>query len=269
MLEEDLGFELFDRTTRPVGLTRAGDVFFKESLLTLEQARRAVELGREAHRGDVGRLSLATIGWACNAVVPAVLRTFREEFPGAKLEVSIMAGDAQVDALRLKHLDVGFAGGAIEDALVTSELLHREPLVGVVPDGHRLAGRESIEITELISDPLLCISRAAAPGMFDHQMELLSRHGVERTAVHEAPDTQALLGLVAAGIGVSLQPASTRMLCRDGVSFVPLADEDAPSVSLFMLSRRGEDRTLPQAFLAMARATVPTLDPGAAYSPAP
>lgn len=269
MLEDDLGFELFDRKTRPIGLTPAGEVFCEEARLTLEQARRAVERGREAHRGDRGRLSLATIGWACNTVVPAVIRAFRETFPGINLEVSIKPGEDQVNALRQQRLDLGFAGGGCDDALVVSERIHQEPMTAVVPEGHRLAGRRPVALSDLLGEPLLCISRAVAPGMFDAQMELLRRRGIERAVVQEAPDTQVLLGLVAAGLGVSLQPASTRVLGRQGVVFVPLHEQEAPAVSLFVLRRRDDDRDLPGAFLETARAVVPTLGPVPTYSPAP
>ncbi len=252
MLEEELDFELFDRTTRPVRVTAAGAVFLVEARLTLEQAHRAVERGRQACRGENGRLSLGTVAWACNGAVPSVIRAFRARFPSTGLEVSVQPGAGQVEALRAKRLDVGFAGLGFEGPIVTSERLFEEPMVGVVPQGHPLAERKAASLEELLDEPYVCISRAVTPGMFDLQMELLRLRGRERTVVQEAPDIQALLGLVAAGLGVSLQPASSRTLCREGVVFIPIGGE-APVVSLFMLWRRDDHRELLRAFAETVR----------------
>ena len=252
MLEEELDFELLDRTTRPVTLTAAGAVFLVEARITLDQARRAVERGRQASRGERGRLSLGTVAWACNGVVPSVIRAFRARFPSTGLEVSVQPGTDQVEALRAKRLDVGFTGFEPEGPLVTSERLFEEPMVGVVPEGHPLSARKAASLEELLDEPYVCISRAVTPGMFEKEMELLRLRGPDRTVVQEAPDIQALLGLVAAGLGVSLQPASARTLCREGVVFIPV-DGEVPVVSLFMLWRRDDDRELLRAFAETAR----------------
>lgn len=252
MLEEELGFELFDRTTRPITVTAAGSVFLTEARSTLDQARRAVERGRQAHRGELARLSLGTVAWACNGAVPAVMRAFRARSPGTGLDVSVERGAAQVEAIRAKRLDVGFAGGGCEPSGIVGERLFEEPMIGVVPEGHPVAYRGVTSLDELGREPYVCISRAATPGLFERQMELLRRRGREPAGIHEAPDIQALLGLVAAGLGVSLLPASSRALCREGVVFVPLEGE-VPAVSLFMLWRRDDEREVLRAFADTAR----------------
>lgn len=252
VLEEELGFELFDRTTRPIRLTPAGAVFLEEARSTVDQARRAVERGRQAHRGELARLTLGTVAWACNGAVPAVMRAFRARSAGTVLEVSVERGAAQVEALRAQRLDVGFAGGAGESSGIVSERLFEEPMIGVVPQGHRAAYRGAAQVDELAGEPQVCISRAATPGLFEQQTELLRSHGREPAGIQEAPDIQALLGLVAAGLGVSLLPASSRALCREGVVFVPLTGE-VPTVSLFMLWRRDDDREILRAFAETAR----------------
>ena len=260
MLEDELGFELFDRATRPVSLTVAGAVFLEEARSTLDQARHAVERGRRAHRGELGRLTLGTVAWACNGAVPAVIRAFSARFPGTRLEVSVQPWVGQIEALRAKRLDVGFAGGGCEASLIASERLFEEPMIAVVPEGHALAERGVAALEELLGEPYLCLSRAATPGMYETQMELLGLHGREGAVVQEAPDIQALLGLVAAGLGVSLQPASSSTLCRKGVVFIPVEGE-APVVSLFMLWRRDDDREILRAFTETAReAALPARD---------
>ena len=252
LVERELGFELFDRATRPVTLTAAGAVFLVEARRTLDQAGRAVARGREAHRGEVNRLSLGTVSWACNGAVPAVMRDFRARFPDTRLEVSVRPGIDQVEALLASRLDIGFAGGGCERSPIASEQLFEEPLIGAVPDGHPLTQRGAASLDELLSEPYVCISRLATPGMFEQQMELLRLRGRDGGAIQEAPDIQALLGLVAAGLGVTLLPASSCALRREGVAFVPL-EGAVPVVSLFILWRRDEDRDLVQSFVQTAR----------------
>lgn len=252
MLEEELDFELFDRSTRPIRLTAGGAVFLEEARSTLDHARRAVERGRQASRGERGRLSLGTVAWACNSAIPSVIRAFRARFPNIGLEASVQTGTDQVEALRSKRLDVGFTAYGYEGPIVTSELLFKESMVGVVPEGHPLSEREVAPLEELLDAPWVCISRTITPGMFNMQMELLQLRDSGRTAVQEAPDIQALLGFVAAGLGLSLLPASSCTLGREGVTFIPVAG-DVPRVSLFMLARRDDHRKLLQAFKETAR----------------
>lgn len=254
-LEEELGAELFDRSRRPVRLTAAGEAFLGEAKRGLDQVARAVDRGRRAGRGELGRLSIAALPWAHNGILPPVVSAFRARAPDVYLELSTQAPGDQAEALRNGRLDIGFAGFAHWLAAVRGlevEPLLEEPFVAMVADDHPLARRTEVSLEQLASEPFVSISRAGAPELSDVQAGAFSERGLSPTLAQEAPDPEALLGLIAAGVGVGLHMASFANLRRRGVTFLPLADA-APTATLFLLWRRGEAQKAVRIFVDTAR----------------
>ncbi len=263
-LEDQLGTELFDRSSRPIRLTAAGAAFLEEAQLTLDQARRAVERGRRAGRGELGRLSIGALPSAYNGILPSVVRAFGGRFPDVSLELSTLAPADQADALRKARLDLGFAGfprRLAEGQGLRAEVLVEEPMVAIVPEHHPLAERAEVSLEEVANEPRVSMSRAVAPTLFDEQAALFRGRDLTPTVVHEASDVQGLLGLVAAGVGVALHLDSFRNLGRRGVTFVPLEGE-TPKVTLCLLWRRDDDRELVRAFVDTARRVAGSLPEG-------
>ena len=86
-LEAELGFQLFRRTKRTVHLTAAGQVFFEEAGKIMQQVDRAIQLGRQTSRGELGQLTIGFVSSSAHNVVPAILQAFRTQCPAVKLEL--------------------------------------------------------------------------------------------------------------------------------------------------------------------------------------
>jgi DNA-binding transcriptional LysR family regulator len=84
-LEAEIGVKLFMRSGRNVKLTPEGEVFYTETLHTLEQSRNAVEAAQRASSGEVGTVSVGFCGAATYAFLPGIVQRYREQFPGVKL----------------------------------------------------------------------------------------------------------------------------------------------------------------------------------------
>lgn len=251
-LEEELGVLLFARTRRHVALTHAGAAFLEQARSVLARAAEAVETARAADRGEVGRLALGFMSASIYTLLPPVLREFAARHPGVRLELRELTLPQQFDALRGGDLDAGFVRPPVTDAELASQLLLQEPLVAALPAGHPCTARRRLRVTRLAEEPFVMFQRA--PGLVLHDVVLgyCLRHGVAPRVAQEASQTHAVVGLVSAGIGVALVPASAQALRLRGVEFRPLA-ERSPAVGTCLAWRRDDPSPALKAFVATAR----------------
>ncbi|MCX7634567.1 MAG: LysR family substrate-binding domain-containing protein, partial [Syntrophales bacterium] len=158
----------------------------------------------------------------------------------------------QIEALQEGRIHVGFlrpprgVGGGIVMAPV-----FREPLVAVVPTHHRLQGRRPLALRELAGEPFIMVPRQRGPGYFDYIISLCRREGFSPFIVLEASQFHTIIGLVAAGLGVSIVPATMRLAHIEGVDFIELAKK-AETV-LEMAWREDSPSRVLQNFLAIIR----------------
>ncbi|SDM76721.1 LysR family transcriptional regulator [Nonomuraea jiangxiensis] len=225
-LEEELGVRLFERTTRHVRLTPAGQAFVAEARTSLAHAERAAEAARRAGRGEAGRLVIGFVGSATNVTLPRVLRRFRARYPGVQVELRESPTAQQAEDLRQGLLDVGLlhaplAGLAAE--VLSTQTVARELLLAALPADHPLAARTSLPPAALAGEPFVMFPRRYGPALHDQITAVARAAGYEPRVVQEAVQMQTIVGLVAAGIGVSIVPESVARLRRGDVAFRPLS----------------------------------------------
>lgn len=252
-LEEELGAELLDRKSRPLRLTAAGAAFREEAWVLLDRAERAIDRWRLAPHEQVGHLNVAVLPWAYGGMLPSLVGTFGARAPHVSLELSTRSVEEQLEALAKDWIDVGLGRAVRAGRTLRVEALLTERTVAVVPESHRLTDRSEISLEDLAGEPLVSIARRVTPGFAHRQDDLFLSRGLTPTIVHEAPDPQAQLALVAAGVGAGLHLASISEPVRHrGVAFIPLSPEPPP-VTLTALWRRDDDRELLRLFLETAR----------------
>jgi DNA-binding transcriptional LysR family regulator len=248
-LEEDVGATLLVRNQRRVELTAAGEAYLARARDILAAVEDAAREARRVQRGEVGRLDVGFVGSAMYSVVPELLRAFRERFPEVGLRLRELGTTEQLRRLEDGRLDVGFLRPPGPRSGLSIETVLREPVVAAVPEHHPLAGAAEIRIEDLAGAPLVLMTRAGAPGLRDALAQLTD--GVAEDAiVQEVNEMQTLVGLVAAGVGVSLVPQSLRALTRAGVVYRDLAG-DVPTVRLSAAWRTGDDSPVLAAFLEL------------------
>jgi DNA-binding transcriptional LysR family regulator len=230
-LEAQLGATLLERSSRGVALTDVGAVLLREARPVLAQADRAVEAVRRAARGEQGELRVGFLGSVANYLMPPVVRAFRERHPGVVLHVEDLAIAALVAGLREGSLDAGLSRPPLVDNL-ESEVVLREPVAAVLPAGHRLADRAGLTLADLADEPWVLTPRASWPPWHRKYDEDFARAGFRPRVVQRGTTPQGLLALVAAGVGVTRLPLSSRSLRDSGVAFVPFTDQDDACVEL-------------------------------------
>lgn len=236
-LEKALGAPLFDRTSRATELTPAGRVLLDAAPRVLFEAARARTRVAQAAEGASGLLVVGSVGTALASIAPRILRTVRARFPDLQLEVSQHDTAAQMVALAEERLDVGLVRAAAPTAAVTLEELVAEPLLVVLPGDHPLAAQDTVDAAELAGESFVLWPRPLGAEFFDIITGYCRDHGFTPRIVAEGADIETQLSLVAAGIGVSLQPSYYANLRPPGVEFRPLSGE-VPTVALQVAWRR-------------------------------
>lgn len=251
-LERELGVRLFERTRRRVALTHAGKAFREEAWQTLARADRAVEHAQRAGRGEVGRLAVGFLANTAYTLLPLVLRDFALGFPGVTLDLRELAIPQQVEALRRENIDVGLLRPPVADAELEAETILEEPFVLALPAGHALGGLKRVPAQRLAAEPFVMFPRTAGFVFHDLIMGFCLRAGFAPRVAQEVNQTHAVIGLVSAGIGVALVPASAQKIGLAGVVYRPLR-EATPLASVAIARRRADASPVVAAFLEVAR----------------
>lgn len=221
-LEATVGTPLFVRTHRRVELTPAGTAFLEGARRTLAEADRSVAAARRAGRGEVDILRVGFSDSAAVAGFPEIVRAFRAAHPSVHLELKEGTSQAQVDAVDHDEIDVALVRGPVASSHSRTEIVRREPFVAVLPSGHPLAGHRALALSALSNELFVLFPRALAPAFHDLITGLCRREGFEPRVHQETAEYQTMLSLVAAGVGITIVPASVGNLRREGVDFRPL-----------------------------------------------
>ncbi|VWX51341.1 LysR family transcriptional regulator [Novosphingobium sp. 9U] len=232
-LEEELGVQLFERTSRRVRLTEAGCQFLPAARATLAQADEAVQIARQAHRGDIGRLRL---GFSTSVpFIPHVmdaLSRFREAYPHVSLELDELPRDEQLSRLERGLVDIAIMRSFSPlqlPAHVQRVCLQREGVMLAMRKDHPLTRREApLTFGDIEGEPLIMFGAINGAGFNERIMEEFAVLGFRPKVAMEAGSFATLLGLTAAGLGITVLSRSLARLNVDTLAFRPL---DVPFTS--------------------------------------
>ncbi|MEU4669683.1 LysR substrate-binding domain-containing protein [Amycolatopsis sp. NPDC023774] len=245
LLERMLGVKLFDRDTRGTRLTAIGALFLPEARAVLARADEAFDRVARATRGEVGSLCLAFLATTTNYLLPPVVRAVRQRLPELRLTTEETTIALLVEGLQKGRYDVAFTRPPLVAGL-RSRTLVTEPVCAVLPEGHPLAGRAELALAELAGERWVLTPRSSWEPWHQAFDSSFRTAGFTPDVVHRDASVQALLGLVAAGVGITRLARSASSLRRSGVVFVPIAGE---FVSTEMVWLEGNDSAALHALL--------------------
>jgi DNA-binding transcriptional LysR family regulator len=243
-LEDELGVLLVERLPRGVRPTTAGLALLEEAREVLERANAVTDVVRRAARGESGRLAVGfTSSAALHPFVPGMVRRFRQTLPGVSVVLE-EAGTAElVEALHHRRLDLAFVRSPLNGSpdLYARHILE-EPMVLALPLGHPLAAdlAQPLPLSALAGEDFVLYRRRIGLGLYDAILVACHQAGFSPQVVQEAPRMTATLSLVAAGLGISIVPASLRSLRGDGIVYRDLADCPGLTAPLLLASRVDE-----------------------------
>lgn len=223
-LEEAVGVALFERSTRRVRLTAAGEAFAAECRLALGHLGRAVSAAQGAAEGSSGRLRVGYMDFAINGRLPQLLQAFRARHPQVAVDLDYMPTTLQHAALLEGRIDIGFMIGELRSPKVLNLLVEQDDFVALLPEGHALAARERLTVADLAAEPFVVGSEEAFSSFRTLMFSVCHAGGFFPHIVQQASNTSGILGMVAAGVGVTIFAGCARNLRRAGVVVKPLAD---------------------------------------------
>jgi DNA-binding transcriptional LysR family regulator len=228
-LEEEVGARLFERDKHSVRSTPAGESFIGDVRRALAVLEEGVDRARRVAAGYKGTLSVGIGGSTLYSLLPSLVRRFHVEAPDIRLEFSSMSVLYQIEALRAGEIDVGIVRLPVVDELIETQFVHSEALVVALPLGHRLLqSSEPIMIEQLASDRFITYELTRGFNFHADLLSLCRLASFDPDIVHQAPTTEAVIGIVACGEGVAIVPASAERLRMNGVGFRPLDLKSIP-----------------------------------------
>lgn len=222
-LERQVGTRLFSRTSREVAPTEAGLALAEDARRLLAIAEAAPRRALQAARGEAGTLTLAFSGSCAYAFLPAAIEGFRRARPGIELRLREMAAAPQIEALREGSCDLCLRRAMRLPEGFTGAEVFEERLVAALPRTHAMAGRGTLALSDLADSPFVAFPRHDGTDFHRQLRELCQQAGFEPRIVQEVSPMHALIGLVGAGVGVAVVPASVRKLRFEGVAYRVLA----------------------------------------------
>jgi DNA-binding transcriptional LysR family regulator len=249
-LEQLVGHRLFDRTTRGVKLTLAGQLLADRARSTLEKVSDDLDQVRRLGRGEEGTLTVGFSGSVMFTSLPMVIESYRRRYPKVELRLRELTTHAQIPALLDGTLDLAFMrDGDPTQGIQMSNWL-KEPYVAVLPKAHPLARKRSLRVSDLRNQPFIFFARRMGPLAFDRTMACCERGGFRPNVVQEAPQWPTVIRLVAAGLGVSLAPACVANVIMPGAVYRDVHSPLRTTVDLGF--KLGLDRALVKNFIQIA-----------------
>jgi DNA-binding transcriptional LysR family regulator len=221
-LEEELGVRVFERSRRGVSLTEAGSALLARAPHLLGEVERARLEVQRVGKGESGALAVGYTPTAAYELLPRLVPMHQRRFPDTRVELVELRSPLLPEALRSGRVELGFACAPVDTRGLVERALVRERLLVALPKAHALARRRGVQARSLIGEPFVLVRRSVEPGWADSVASALREHGLEPTVAQETDTKLAMLGLVAAGVGVSIVSESMQSLARRGVVFRPL-----------------------------------------------
>jgi DNA-binding transcriptional LysR family regulator len=254
-LEDKVGHALFTRAPGRVALSAAGRELLPAARRALAGLSEGLAAARAAGSGRTGHLRIGFAASLALTVLPGLLRTHRERFPGVDLDIREMTTAPQLAALREGTIDVGLLREPPDD---DPDLAFRtvltEPFVAVLPSAHPVAAHRTIALADLADSPFVLLPREAGPGLHDRITSLCATAGFTPRVVQEAVEWQTVCALVETGLGVSLAPAAMRRIRLRGVAFRAVVPADTRTC-VAVGWRRGDQGPLVANLLETVRAS--------------
>lgn len=241
ILEAQVGAKLLARTNRSVSLTAAGAQFLADSRQILSQVEAAAVRAARLHQGETGELR---IGFTSSAPfikpISDSLSQFRRGYPDVHLQTLETNTRAQIAPLNEGELELGLMRNTHLPDTLDWQLILREPLMAMVHRENPLAARPAISLRELADQPFVFFDPHVGTGLYDDILGLLHRYDVQPLIAQEVGEAMTIIGLVAAGLGVSILPASFQRIQLNEMRWLPITEADAVSEMWLVWSKHHE-----------------------------
>ena len=208
-LEDEVGGSLFLRPTRSLSLSPEGSAFLPTAQRPLRDWSDAFTDLQRLYSLQQGKLTIAAMPSFASTRLPAVLATYRQQFPNIDIAVRDIVMEELIEAVRAGRVELGVAFEPDDSEGLEFEALFTDRFVAVFPEAHPLLTRSRLRIKDLLGDTVITLNRGSSTRRWTE--DAFARESLSPPAIFEAFQLTTVGAMVAAGLGVALVPA----LCEE------------------------------------------------------
>lgn len=208
-LEQEIGAQLFQRNKRNVTLTPAGAYLQQEAGRLVQQLELAFRKTAQIHRGEAGEIRIGHATSAMQSILPRLLVTIREQTPDLRALLMETTNRFQMAALHNREIDVGFSPNILVPADVSSRVVYAENFVVILPEHHPVSADTFTDLSMFANEDFILPPLEEGIGYVESIQALCQTYGFLPHIAYESAYSGTVLRLVEAGMGISIEPAST------------------------------------------------------------
>ncbi len=208
-LEAEVGALLFKRDKRNVALTPAGTYLRQEAGRLVEQLEGAFRRTAQIHRGQAGEIRIGHASSAMQSILPKLLISIREKMPDLRALLMETTNRYQMEVLQNRQIDVGFSPNIIAPSGVSSRVVYEENFVVLLPEDHPVSADTFTDLSVFAHDAFILPPLLEGIGYVESIQALCQPYGFLPRIAYESAYSGTVLRLVEAGMGISIEPAST------------------------------------------------------------
>lgn len=246
-LETDMDVILVDRYHRPLQLTEAGQFFYDKVSAVLTELNTITSMTQRLSAPSTA-LNIGFVPSVLYGHLPEIIASLKQQSPDIEVNLKDISSYQQVEALKSGEIDIGFGRFAHQDAWIQQILLRHERYLVALPKAHSLAHTKEQRLIDLANNRLILYHQTHLPisttattlktrknGTPDNEpvteplLHLFAQYGITPLMTTEVSDLQVALGLVAAGEGITLVPASLKTVRTEQISYQRLIHENVTS----------------------------------------
>jgi DNA-binding transcriptional LysR family regulator len=240
-LEDEIGFQLFERDAKSIKLSSAGKIFLTEARAVLQRADEAVKTARAIATGERGELHVGYAPSPTARILPPALRAFQAEAPSVRVKLHDCSSEEMIAGLREGKLQIAFLVRPTAGMLrgVHFEQILRDTICVAVPPNHPFTRKRAVTLAEVAQEPLLIYSRAEYPEAHEDLAAMFSGLKSKPRIAEEHDGVASLIAGVESGAGVALVPESIGCIAGQRLKLVRVAPPLAPLVIGAAWSKEG------------------------------
>ncbi|MGU3626701.1 LysR family transcriptional regulator [Comamonas sp. C24C] len=258
-LEQELQAQLFERSSKGVRLTAAGEHLLGKARQLLALSQQAAQETRDVAQGTRGHLRLGFVGSSLYRGLPQALEQFQHSHPQVRVDMLEANSAEQILGLQQMRLDMALVHSMQPPKGIDSQLLVEEPFVVCLPEQHPLHASAAIDLAELRNDRLILFSSLVSPTYHQRIYEMCLTHGFAPEVRHEVRHWLSVISLVSLGQGVALVPEALARVGMPRLVFRALRGTH-PSSEMLAMWRRAPANPLVARLLACLRAAAESLN---------
>ncbi len=242
-LEEELGVVLFYRNKRNVALTTAGEYFREECERILEDFERVKQRTSQIHKGEGGEIKIAHSSSSMQFLLPNILAKIQAEMPLMKTNLNETTNLYGINALINRTIDVAFGPNMIVPKELNTRTIYVENFVIILPQNHHLDVTNFESLVQLADENFILPPRNESSGYVESLEALCQSYGFIPKVAYQSGNSNTVLRLVEAGLGISIEPKSALSGQNMNVKFIEL-NNISLKASMLMLWLRGREKEL-------------------------